>query len=263
MSRWRDAAGQGRAHAEVIDDLAAARVVLLGERHDRADHHRWQLHVAAGLAARRPVVMGFEMFPASADPVLADWVAGSLGEEAFLERVGWGDCWGFPAELYLPIFRFCREMGIGMRGLNVPRGLVRAVGAGGWEAVPESDRDGLSPAGPSPPAYRRFIFELTGGARPDRAATSAEDPAFNRFLRAQEVWDRAFATRIAAAAALPGGPLVIGIIGMGHLQYGGGVSWQLRDLGMSSVKVAIPEEEAVSPDPDRCDWSWTSLPVPD
>lgn len=35
----------------LVADLARAQVVLLGERHDRADMHRWQLHVAAALAA--------------------------------------------------------------------------------------------------------------------------------------------------------------------------------------------------------------------
>ncbi|HDR29464.1 ChaN family lipoprotein, partial [Rhodovulum sp.] len=62
------------------------------------------------------------------------------------------------------------------------------------------------------------------------------------FVRAQEVWDRAFATRIRAVAAGPDAPLMIGIIGMGHLLWGGGVPWQLADLGMTNVRVAIPQD---------------------
>lgn len=61
-------------------------VVLLGESHDRDDNHRWQMHVASGLLARHDhMAMGFEMFPAHLNPMLADWVAGRLEEEAFLE----------------------------------------------------------------------------------------------------------------------------------------------------------------------------------
>lgn len=37
---WRDGGGAVLGHAEVIARMAAAPVVLLGERHDRADHHR-------------------------------------------------------------------------------------------------------------------------------------------------------------------------------------------------------------------------------
>lgn len=244
---WRLADRHDCAHADAIAWLAEGDAVLLGERHDRADHHRWQLHVAAGLLSRRALVIGFEMFPARLDPVLAEWVAGDLSEAAFLDRAEWRTVWGFPADLYLPLFQFCREAGVPMIGLNCRRDLVRDVGAGGWEAVPEEAREGLTPARPSPPPYRRFVFDLTGGARPGRAARSPEDPAFDRFLRAQEVWDRAFATRIAAATTRPGAPLVVGIIGMGHLQWGGGVPWQLADLGIDRVRVALPQTPCAPP----------------
>jgi len=243
---WVDGQGAPLDHASLMAALSVAQVVLLGERHDRADHHRWQLHVAAGLAAHRPLVMGFEMFPARLDPVLSEWIAGHLSEAEFLSRTDWLSVWGHPAELYLPLFRFCREMGVPMVGLNVARDLVRVVGAEGWDAVPEPDREELTSARPSPARYRQFIFDLTGGAHADREATSADDPAFDRFVRAQEVWDRAFATRIAAAGARPGAPLVVGIIGMGHLQFGGGVPWQLADLGLSGCRVLIPAD-AVDP----------------
>lgn len=247
--RWRDAGGAAVGHAAMMARLAAAPAVLLGERHDRADHHRWQAQVIAGLAAHRDVVVGFEMFPAAADPVLAEWVAGGLSAGAFLDKAGWADAWGFPADLYLPVFRLCRDLGLPMVGLNVPRALVRAVGAGGWAAVPEPAREGLTPARPSPPRYRRFIYDLTGGARPGRAASSAEDPAFDGFVRAQEVWDRAFATRLLAAARRPGAPLAIGVIGMGHLQHGGGVGWQLADLGLDGARVLIPQDRGEPPLP--------------
>lgn len=239
---WLDAIGEPVAHAELMGRAASAEAVLLGERHDRPDHHRWQLHVAAGLAAHRPLVLGFEMFPARLNPVLAEWVAGQLSEDAFLTRAEWRTVWGFPPEIYLPLFRFCREGAIPMIGLNVPRQLVRAVGAGGWNSVPGNQREGLTPACPSPPVYRRFIFDLTGGARPDRKAKSPDDSAFDAFVRAQEVWDRAFATHIHAAIQRPGAPLVVGIMGMGHVQFGGGVPWQLADLGVTRTHVLIPQD---------------------
>lgn len=251
---WTDASGQPLAHAALMADLAAAQVVILGEQHDRADHHRWQLHVAAGLRAHRPIVMGFEMFPARLTPVLAEWVAGDLSEADFLDRTDWQNVWGFAPELYLPLFRFCRDMRVPMIGLNVERALVRAVGAGGWDAVAQDARDGLAPARPSPLPYRQSLFDLTGGARPDRAAQSADDPAFDRFVRAQEVWDRAFATHIAAIAAQPEAPLVVGIIGAGHVLFGGGVQWQLADLGIARTRALIPiDADAPLPPPGAAD----------
>ncbi|MBI1171323.1 hypothetical protein GC209_07980 [bacterium] len=257
MSGWQS----GESHPQVITRLAQSRVVLLGEQHDRADHHRWQLHMASGLAAHRALVMGFEMFPARLDPVLKDWVAGRLSEADFLMRAEWATVWGHPAELYLPLFRFCRELGIAMVGLNVRRDLVRDVGAGGWDSVPEALREGLTPARPSSAAYRQFIFELTGGARPGRTAQSSADRAFDRFVRAQEVWDRAFATHILAASRRPEDPLVVGIIGMGHLQFGGGAAWQLADLGIDRVQTVIPADADAVPAPGAADAVYVLPPL--
>lgn len=252
---WRDHTGAPLPHPDLIARAAAARVVLLGERHDRADHHRLQLHVAAALAGRRPVALGFEMFPARVDPVLAEWVAGGLSEADFLSRTDWPACWGFDAGLYLPLFRFCREMGIPMFGLNVRRDLVRAVGASGWDGVEDALKEGLTRPAPSPAAYRRFIFELTGGARPSRKAQSPDDPAFDGFVAAQEVWDRAFAERLARMSRDAPERLAIGIMGMGHVQFGGGVPWQLRALGIPDCLALVPTDAADPCDPAAADAS--------
>nr|WP_325250049.1 ChaN family lipoprotein [Amylibacter sp.] len=230
--------GQG-----VIARAAKAPAVLLGEHHDRADHHLWQLEVSRQIFAQRvDIVMGFEMFPARLDPVLAEWSAGRLEEPAFLERAEWGTVWGFDAALYLPLFRFCKDHNIPMIGLNCRRGLVREVGAQGWDAIPPQDREGLTEARAATPAYRKYLFEITGGLRKGRAAQSPSDPAFDRFVRAQQTWDRAFACRIAAVAQRPDPPLVIGIIGRGHLEYYHGTPFQLDDLGVSGSVVLLPTD---------------------
>ncbi|MEQ8291321.1 MAG: ChaN family lipoprotein [Roseovarius sp.] len=246
--------GTPLAYPDLIARAARAPAVLLGETHDRADIHRWQMHVSAALLAHgRPLVLGFEMFPARLDPVLAEWVAGDLDETTFLDRAEWGEVWNFPPELYLPIFRFCRDTGTEMIGLNCRRGLVSEVGKLGWDEIAEEAREGLTPARDASPDYRRYLFEVTGGARPDRQAQSPEDPAFDRFVRAQQTWDRAFACRIAARAAQDDAPLVIGIIGRGHLEFRGGTPWQLEDLGISDAMVFLPWDAGTPHHPGQAD----------
>lgn len=257
------ATGETPAHRAVMAGMAQGPVVLLGERHDRADNHRWQMQVAAGLLAHRErLVMGFEMFPARLDPVLDAWVAGDLSEEAFLERAEWGAVWGFAAELYMPLFHFCRLHQVPMRGLNCRRDLVREVGAGGWESVPDEAREGLTPAAPASAAYRRYLFEVTGGGRPGRKAASPEDPAFDRFVRAQQTWDRAFACRIAQARARDPEALVLGIIGRGHLEYRGGTPAQLADLGIPDARVLLPHEGDCPVAPGLADAVFGLVPLP-
>ena len=105
---------------QILADLIGREVLLLGEQHDDADHHQWQLQVLAGLHALRPdMVIGFEMFPRRLQPVLDRWVAGELSVKEFLRQAEWEKVWNTPPELYLPLFEFARLNRIPMLALNI------------------------------------------------------------------------------------------------------------------------------------------------
>ncbi|MDX1373977.1 MAG: ChaN family lipoprotein, partial [Burkholderiales bacterium] len=233
---------------EIMRAAAASEVVLLGERHDAEDHHRWQLHTLAALHAQRPdMAIGFESFPRRVQPVLDRWVAGELDADAFLAQAEWQKVWNLPARLYLPLFEFARIHRIPMFAMNVERELTRTIATEGWDAVPEARREGVGrPAAPSP-EYVDALFEvyrhhpLAGG---DAAKTPArDDPAFRRFVESQTTWDRAMAEAVASQLRkAPAGELslVVGIAGSGHLRNGFGVPRQLRDLGVARVTTLLP-----------------------
>lgn len=244
LATWLDPDTGGLIeHSRLMREAAEANVLLLGETHDRYDIHRWQLHVCAAMRGMRDdIAIGFEMFPRRVQPVLDEWVRGTLDQETFLSSAGWGKVWGFAADLYLPIFHFCREFAVPMLALNCYRELVTRVGKEGWEAIAVEERDGLTPAAPATPAYRQYLFDITGGATASRNAASPEAPQFDRFVRAQQTWDRAFACNIASARQTDVPPLVIGIIGRGHLEYGHGTPYQLADLGVDKVVTLLPND---------------------
>ncbi len=248
---WTEPARDRRInHSQAIARMAQGSVVLLGEQHDRPQDHRFQELTLAGLAALVPDLrVGFEMFPRSVQPVLDAWAGGRMSEAGLLRETEWETVWGFPAELYLPLFRLCRDLGLGIFAMNVARPVVSLVGREGWQALPEEYRSWLSPAVPASPAYRRYLFEITGGVRPGRKAQGPEDPAFDTFVRAQQVWDRAFACAIAAEAATHAGACVAGIIGRGHLEYRLGVTEQLDALGVGPVTVALPHGDRTGTGP--------------
>ncbi|ETR76670.1 pdz/dhr/glgf family protein [Afipia sp. P52-10] len=243
---WLDpVSGREIAPDALFQDLANGRVILLGEQHTVYEIHRWQLHVATVLHFLQPnLAVGFEMFPRRVQPILDAWVAGELNTAQFLDKVEWTTVWGYDADLYLPLFHFCRQQRVRMLALNCHRPLVTRVGKEGWAAIPEDERDGLTPAADATPAYRQHLFEITGGGRAPMGARAADDPAMDRFVRAQQTWDRAFACNIARVLAEPDPPLVVGIIGQGHLQYGHGTPYQLRDLGVADVSVLLPTSAA-------------------
>ncbi len=270
VGSWLDPATGRRAEPQpLLASTARRAIVLLGETHDNAEDHRWQLHVLAGLHAHRAeMVLGLEMFPREAQPVLERWVAGELDERAFLEAVRWDEVWGFDAGLYLPLLHFARLNRVPMVALNVDRALVARVGREGWAAVPEGEREGVGEPAAASAAYQEFLArvmlakstplpddvdadaEAASQALPREVREMLTQPGFERFVEAQLLWDRAMAEALAAAGA--GGALVVGIIGRGHLQHGYGVPQQLADLGFSDVAVLLPFDrtdscEAIEP----------------
>jgi uncharacterized iron-regulated protein len=255
--RPADAAALGEADA--LGALAAARVALLGERHDDAGDHLWQAAVIGAIAERAgPVAVGFEMFPRRAQPALDGWVGGRLDFGGLLAETRWAEVWGFDPELYRPLFDLCRARGLPMLALNVDRPVVSLVGRDGWGALPEAERGWLTPAAPADPAYRRWLFAVTGGARPGRAAQAPEDPAFDRFVRAQQVWDRAFACAIAGHLAAEPSVRVAAVLGRGHLEHGWGTPAQLADLGVAGVTVALRDDAPrIGDRPPVADLVWT------
>lgn len=249
---------------DVLGRASATGVVLLGEVHDDPEHHAWQLRVASALHARgRPLVIGVEMLPRSAQPALDRWVAGASSEAEFLQAVRWTETWGHDPELYLPLFRFARDRRIPMLALNVDRGLIAKVGRVGWQAVPVAEREGVGDPAPPAEAYRRSLAEVfadhggpPGGGDPGR---------LERFVQAQTTWDRAMAEAIAAGSAARPTAVIAGIVGRGHIEHGWGIPHQLEGLGAAKpmVLLAMRADEACAAAPGVADAIFVLPPAPD
>lgn len=244
VASWASPGGERLDATEVIARAARRAVVLLGETHENFEHHRWQLQTLAALHTARPdMVIGFEMFPRRVQKALDRWVAGELSEADFLAAADWRNVWRFDPNLYLPLFHFARMNRIPMLALNIEARLMREAAAKGFDGLSESEREGVTrPAAPSAayldyllPVYREH--EREGRKRPD---ASRDDPDFRRFVESQQLWDRAMAQAIRLALARPGRPLVVGIMGVGHIVHGYGVPHQLRDLGVADIVTLLP-----------------------
>ena len=253
---WVDAAsGETVAGGDVLAGAAERGVVLLGEVHDNADHHRWQLQTVAALHGRgAAMVLGFEMFPRRVQPVLDRWVAGEMDQAAFLDAVGWDRVWGMDAALYLPLFHFARINRVPMVALNLEGALIERIREVGWAGVALAEREGVADPAPPEPAYRDWLIEVyrehlerraQGEVDPDDVGLGddpglGDNPGLGRFIDAQLAWDRAMAEALAAAADRRSHPLVVGIVGAGHLENRWGVPHQLAALGLPDAAVLLP-----------------------
>ncbi|MBX3668241.1 MAG: ChaN family lipoprotein [Rhodocyclaceae bacterium] len=224
---------------ELLQEVVARDVVLLGETHDNAEHHRWQLQTLIELHALRPaMVIVLEMFPRRVQPVLDRWVKGELREDEFLRLTDWAEVWTFDARMYLPIFQFARMNRIPLHAGNVDRALVRSAGERGWDALDPDKREGLTRPAAADPAYRDKLRKIFGehyrgeGGRGD----------LEHFVASQLVWDAALAQAIAGARQAAPKALVAALMGNGHLMDGFGVPHQLRSLGIREVASLMPWE---------------------
>lgn len=141
--------------AALLDRLAAADFVLLGERHDNADHHRLQAWIVEQLLARgKRAAIAFEMIDGDQATTLSDYLAAHPGDAAGLgtalawERSGWPE-WRH----YEPIANAAAKRGLPILAANLPTALARSIA-----------RDGIA-AMPAPIAARLQLDGLDG--RPD------------------------------------------------------------------------------------------------
>ncbi len=234
---------------DIVAHAVRQDVVLLGEQHDSEDHHRWQLQMLSALHAQRPeMVIGFEMFPRRVQPVLDQWVAGSLTAQEFLKQTEWDKVWSYPPHIYMPLFEFARINKIPMRALNVDKSLTRQVAEKGWENVPEEAREGVGRPAPPLPEYVDFLrdmYRLHEKKSPAHAGKKGAKPdaGFKGFLDSQLTWDRAMAEALSLEVSQDGRKnptLVVGIMGSGHIRFGHGVPHQLGYLGVAKVASLLP-----------------------
>ncbi len=201
----------------LVDSLAGADVVFLGEQHDDSSTHRLELAVLEGLAARgRDVTLALEMFERDVQPLLDRYLAGQVSEEEF--RAG-SRPWPNYQTDYRPLVELARERGWPVVASNVPRPFASAVGRDGLSVIDtlSAEQRGWVAADLSCPddAYRRKFFDAMAGMGGHGGADSAAAIAMlQRFYQAQCVKDETMGESVAAAFAP--GRIVVHVNGAFH-----------------------------------------------
>lgn len=234
---WREPARPSDIEPQTaVRRLAQADVVLLGELHATTSHHAWHAAAIATLASdSRPLVIGIEALPREAQGALDAFVAGEIDEAQFLEQARWSANWGFPFELYRPVFALARAQRIPLAALNIERRWTRMVAREGFDAAAAQAGFPVGRPLDAPVAYVESLathFAGHGGIATGKQAAN--------FVAAQLVWDRAMAEKIADIRKKQPQARVVALMGLGHVEHGWGVAHQLGDLGAGAVASAIP-----------------------
>lgn len=234
------------AESEVLDKLSASPIVLMGEHHQNAFHHRWHVEWVDKLYRKNAKIeLAIEMLPVQAQPAIDQWLASEITDEQFVQRSGWNEYWSHDVNLYFPLLRYAKEKRIPIHAINVSDALFKAVSENGWNAIPEDKREGMrNPAKPN----RDYLVQLARSFRRHGAPTGSEvspeeGARFKRFIEVQLLWDRAMAEGIARIRGQESKPQTIAFMGSGHMMHGLGAPIQLRDLQLNEFVIVVPWDD--------------------
>ena len=181
------------------------------------------------------------MYPAGEQAVLDRWVAeAGLAEADFLKESRWYHNWGYHWEYYRAIFRFARESGARMFGLNVPRKVVQTARTQGLDALTPEQRALLPERIDTDSEEHRTLFKAFFSA--DDMHGQLPPEMFEGMFRAQCTWDGAMAHNAIRALRAARGerPIMVVLIGSGHVAYGFGAERQAKLWYDGRIASVIP-----------------------
>jgi uncharacterized iron-regulated protein len=243
----------------LFDELAAARFVLLGERHDRPEHHRLQARILEQMVARgrRPAV-AFEMLRSDVAGALAraadspDATPQSVGQAVAWDTGGWPDF-----ALYEPIFAAALAARLPLAAADLPMHTMDGPSHGGLAGLDPGSRQTLLVDAPVPAELRAALAEdvVAGhcGHLHERVVPMMVDVQMTR---------DANMARALESAAEEGGDGAVLIAGAGHVRRDWAVPWwlALRAPGAAVRSLAFVDVPPALRDPgvetQRYDFVW-------
>jgi uncharacterized iron-regulated protein len=219
---------------QLVERLRAARFVLLGERHDNADHHRLQAWLVRELArggARR--ALAFEMLaPEQRAPLEAHRRAHPGDVDALARALDWAHS-GWPDwSLYRPLFAAAVELDLPIAPADLGRAQLAALRRGGREVLDPALRARTGLDEPLPDAARAELEREIARGHCDMLAPAA----LPRMVEVQRARDAHLAAALVDAATPAGAVL---IAGAGHVRRDRGVPLYLRRAAPGATLAAV------------------------
>jgi uncharacterized iron-regulated protein len=232
------ASGRRLSPAQLVERLAAAPRVLVGERHDNPDHHALQLWLLEALATRRAQgALLLEMLDSAQQPRVDAVQAGASLPADLPAALVWQPGWDWA--LYGPILRHALAERVPLRAANLSRDELLAI----YRQPP------TLPAGTAsaPPVRERLLAQIRE-AHCDKLPVS-QLPAM---LAVQQQRDRRMAEALLAAPQ----PSLL-LAGAYHVRRDLGVPLHLADLGATpDTGVLLLAEVGSRVEAGQADYVW-------
>lgn len=233
--------GEQLSPAQLLDRLAAAPRLIVGEQHDNPDHHALELWLARALAERRPSgsVLLEMLNPDQQDAVATVQASAAKGDTPgdLIGALRWQPGWDWSQ--YGPLLTWLVKQPAPLLAANLDRSEIMAI----YRSKPEL-QGAASTAAPVRDALLQDIRDSHCGLLPE-----TQLPAM---LAVQQQRDRRLAERLKAA---PDPSLLIA--GGFHARRDLGVPLHLQDLDAAKgLKVVMLAEVGRMVEPSQADFVW-------
>ena len=151
--------GEPVQYEDMLDDLAKADVIYLGEHHTIDRHHAIQEKILTDLASRGlPLALGLEQMESSQQPHLDRYNRGEIDFEKLAKESDWSKRWANYLQ-YRPMIEAARKAKIPVIGLNAKAETIHQIARGGGvERLPPEIRKTLpGEMNLQDPVYEKFL----------------------------------------------------------------------------------------------------------
>ncbi len=213
---------------KLLEELAAADAVFLGETHVDETTHRAELAVYQGLLAKRDgkVVLAMEMFERDEQEALDRYLSGEVTEKEFLKS---SRPWSNYRTAYRPMIEAAKKAGQPVVAANFPRPMRRVVAQGGLEALNNlpDEKKRLVPQeikANTKDYWRRVDNAVRGHIAMMRPREGDDE----RLLSTQTLWDNSMGESCSLALDAHPGYAVMHVNGGFHTSYWSGTARQFK-----------------------------------
>ena len=250
----------------LMEHVAAAEVVLLGELHDHAVGHAVQLAIVEDVLQKWPTSsVAFEMLERDEQIFVDDYMDDVIDAKTFASltnSTSWAGSGSWGA-WYQPIIDVTKSSGGIVIAANAPGRYVRLARTGGFEKIdslPSDRRVFVSyPDALSGGRYRQRFWELANHGEDvtsdkiDVTTIDPEDPLLPFFM-GQQVWDATMAESVALQKPTVHKKVLL-LVGQFHIEYNGGVVQELKKRLPNARVLSISIQKEVPKE------AWSGTPI--
>lgn len=231
---------------DLLNAVEWAEIIIIGEQHDDAMGHAFQLAVMQDTLAHWPrAILSMEMLERDQQMLVEDYLDGYISQEFFVRRAGisrWGGHEGAWNDWYQPIVDVAKDARTRVIAANAPRRYVRLARMHGYGYLRGMSRDRRAlfdlPRRIPRDAYRDRFYDVMLSMRghgdddeydaeADSAARLVQDDAIEATFRSQMMWDATMAKSIIRARPSRDRKIVH-LVGRFHSDFEGGLVTEIR-----------------------------------